>query len=65
MLRRKTDTTTSQSYWEVKSKSLVTALNRATLLLEALGRDDVLIEHSRSKKGKHVISLRFGPNTPA
>lgn len=65
MLRRKIDTTTSQSLWEVKSKSLVDALNRAILLLEVTGRDDVTIEHSRSKKGKHVITLHFGPSTPA
>jgi hypothetical protein len=65
MLRRKVNLDTSQDFWEVKSKSLVDALNRAALLLEVVRRDDVTIEHTRSKKGKHVITLRFGSTTPA
>lgn len=46
----------------VRSKSLAQALNRATLLIEVLGEDNVRLSHyvEESKKKKHTLVVSFG-----
>ena len=47
-------------YYEIRSKSLTAALQRATLLVEALGEDRVTFEYAldtERKKPRHIFYI--------
>ena len=45
--------------FSVKSRSLINAMNRMALFLYTINDEDVHLEHTVTRKGKHKLTARF------